>query len=188
MNLIHNPLEWFDFFVNGKPATAGSKRALPVRRKDGQTITIVTDANPRSKPWMQEVAHTAYSVWTAPLLEGAVDVQFYFLRRRPQTHFSKKDGSLLSSAPDTWITRPDALKLARAAEDALTGVIWKDDSVIHSEMIVKCWARMDGLLVRVRLSQQVFCLDDVILQTMTEQKRRAAFVDEYRNQSVAHPF
>lgn len=182
------PHEWFEFFVNGKPATAGSKKALPVRRKNGQTITIVTDDNKRSKPWMQEVAHTAHSVWMAPLLEGAVDVQFFFCRRRPESHFSKRDGTLLVSAPQTWITRPDGLKLARAAEDALTGVIWKDDSIIHNELIAKCWAQLDGLLVRVRLSQQVFVLDDVIMQTMTEQAKRAAFVDGYRNEHAHHPF
>lgn len=182
MSNHQNQNEWFEFFVNGKPATAGSKRAIPVRRKDGSTVTIVTDDNQRSKPWMQEVAHTAHSVWCDDLLEGAVDLQFYFCRRRPASHFSKRDGTLLHSAPQTWDTRPDGLKLARCAEDALTGVIWRDDAQVHSHVIAKVWAQLDGLLVRVRPSSQTFVLDRRILEVMTSQAERAAQVDEIRKQ------
>lgn len=172
------PNEWFGFFVNGKPATAGSKRAIPVRRKNGETVTIVTDDNKRSKPWMQEVAHTAHSVWPWDPLEGAVDVEFYFCRARPASHYSKRDsGMLLPSAPLVWDTRPDGLKLTRCAEDALTGLVWRDDAQVHHHVIAKAWARLDGLLVRVRQSTTAFMLDDHISEVMVVQSKLARLVE-----------
>jgi Holliday junction resolvase RusA-like endonuclease len=50
------------------------------------------------------------------------------------------------------ITRPDADKLVRAVADALTGVLWRDDSQIDRMMVGKFYVRSDeapGVEIRV---------------------------------------
>jgi Holliday junction resolvase RusA-like endonuclease len=48
------------------------------------------------------------------------------------------------------VTRPDVLKLARAAEDALTGIVWRDDSQIVHETLAKVYGEPERLEVAVR--------------------------------------
>jgi Holliday junction resolvase RusA-like endonuclease len=57
---------------------------------------------------------------------------------------------LKGSAPEWPVARPDALKLARAAEDALTGIVWADDAQIVVERLGKVFGPREGCRVRVR--------------------------------------
>lgn len=125
------------FTVVGAPQTAGSKRAFPFRRRDGSLGVSVTDDNAKSQNWKRSVSVEARLAYDGPLLEGALSVLFVFYRPRPKGHFGAK--GLKPSAEPYPITRPDVLKLARATEDALTGVIWRDDAQIVSERISKRW-------------------------------------------------
>lgn len=156
-----NPV--LSFFVSGIPQTAGSKRAFPISRKgaNGQKVFtgrhIIVDANPKAKDWKAQVAHEGELAMNLPadrqgLFDGALEVRFTFHMPRPQNHWSnsKKYGDRLKpNAPIRPITRPDCLKMARAAEDALTGVVWHDDSQIVIERLEKRYADKPGLLVEV---------------------------------------
>ena len=44
---------------------------------------------------------------------------------------------------------PDVLKLARAVEDALSGVCYSDDALIVEEALRKVWADEWGVLVTI---------------------------------------
>lgn len=147
------------FFVAGQPQTAGSKRAFPISRKgpNGQKVftgrNIIVDANPKAKDWKAQVAHEGELAMNLPadrqgLFDGALEVRFTFQMPRIRSHFNSK-GFLKPKAPIRPITRPDALKLARAAEDALSGVIWNDDSQIVIERLEKRYSDKPGLLVEV---------------------------------------
>jgi Holliday junction resolvase RusA-like endonuclease len=120
-----------EFTVIGKAAPAGSKTAFAFKKKDGSLGATVTDANPRVKSWKRIVTETARDHYDGPLLDGPLRVTFVFYRQRPKGHF-RKNGQLSGTGlEDTHPTmRPDVLKLARGAEDALTGVLWRDDSQI----------------------------------------------------------
>lgn len=122
------------FTVYGEAKTAGSKRTVPVRRKDGAGNwyptgkTLVIDDNPRSKAWKDQVAQAAGRAMDGkPLIDGAVRVDVTFYRPRPKSQLGTR-GNVLPSAPDYPITKPDRGKLLRAVEDALTGVIYRDDA------------------------------------------------------------
>lgn len=132
----------FSFFIPGTPAPGGSKRAFvltdkktgqPLRAKaTGRIIVNVTDdAGPRNKEWKSVV--TIYGrgfMRGAPPYDEAMKVEFTFYLRRPMKHFrtGKNCHMLREDAPLHHTTKPDVLKLTRSTEDALTGVIWKDDS------------------------------------------------------------
>lgn len=132
------------FTVYGTAEPAGSKRAFVVKGR-----AVVTDANARSKPWKQEVASNgAEAMNGAPLLDGALEVMFTIFVPRPAGHFGKK--GLLGSARPHPTVKPDVLKLARGIEDALTGVIWRDDAQIVAEHIFKSYGERAGVVIQIR--------------------------------------
>jgi Holliday junction resolvase RusA-like endonuclease len=55
-----------------------------------------------------------------------------FVLERPKTDWGtgRNAGRLKPRAPAWPLKRPDSTKLVRAVEDALTGILWSDDSVI----------------------------------------------------------
>lgn len=124
------------FTVYGNAAPAGSKRAF-VNPKTGRAI--VTDDSKGSKPWKAEVKAAAGAVMAGrPLLEGPLFLALTFYRPRPRGHFTGTGE--LSAAGRRAIaptTKPDVLKLARAVEDALTGIVWRDDAQVVTERIAK---------------------------------------------------
>ena len=123
------------FVVFGKPQTAGSKRAFPFRRKNGLLGVAVSDDNPKSRDWKNAVSDAGANQGLDGLLSGPLKLTLTFYAPRPKGHSGKK--GLKATAPAYPITRPDVLKLARAVEDALTGVVWGDDSQVVNEVLFK---------------------------------------------------
>lgn len=123
------------FFVPGRAMPAGSKSAFRTGKR-----TIVTDSSgEKGKTWRATVQSIASQRFNEPLWDGPLRVRFVYLVDRPRGHFGtgKNAGILKASAPKYPTTRPDLLKLSRAVEDALTDVIWKDDSQIVIEILYK---------------------------------------------------
>jgi len=149
------------FEVPGLPQTAGSKRAFPIKTSGQFTgRNIVVDANPKSKDWKITVAHAAKKAMDAsnrpfenPLLEGPLEVRFIFRMPRPSSHY-RKDKSLKPKSPHRPITRPDLLKLARAIEDAMMGIVYRDDSQIVIEHLEKFYACRPGCKIEVAALDQ----------------------------------
>lgn len=132
------------FTVYGTPAPAGSKKAVPMGGRWG-----VIDDSKRSRPWKNQVAQQAGLVMAGKvMLRGALQVSFVFVVRRPKGHFSRR-GGLLPSAPGYPTVRPDVLKLARAVEDALSGIVYGDDAQIVREQLVKVYGEQERVEVHV---------------------------------------
>jgi crossover junction endodeoxyribonuclease RusA len=130
------------FFVPGIPATQGSKKAF-FNKKIGRAI-VVEDCK-RNKDWRAMVSHMAAETWGnhAPIA-GAVALKLYFYLPRPKDHFNKK-GELKATAKIEHIKKPDLVKLARAVEDAMKGIIYYDDSQIVCEYISKLYTMSDAI-------------------------------------------
>lgn len=129
------------FTVFGEAKPGGSKRAF--NHPTSGRVIVTEDAKNRS--WRQSVASAGMDErerrgWQL-IDEGPLDVMFVFYRARPKGHYGsgRNAGVVKQSAPAFPTTRPDVLKLARAAEDALTGVVWRDDAQIVDERLVKRW-------------------------------------------------
>lgn len=142
------------FFVKGTPQARGSKRAFPFKKRDGSLGVSVTDNNKRSAGWMQTVAYEAEralqrSNWSRdrPML-----LHLTFVIRRPKGHYGtgRNAGRLKDSAPAHPTTRPDATKLLRAVEDALNGVVWRDDSQVVDQRVQKRYGDTEGVDVVVQ--------------------------------------
>lgn len=144
------------FTVYGHPLTAGSKRHIGGGR--------VIDDNPKARVWKQEVASKAAEAMMyqrdpdrpgdpAPeLFTGALSLDLRFYLARPKGHFGtgRNAGVLKRNAPRYHTTKPDSTKLTRAVEDALTGVVWRDDAQVSTQLVAKLYGEPERVTVCIR--------------------------------------
>jgi len=125
--------------VFGRPQGKGSKRALPIRARKGPPRLAVVDTNRHAAPWAHRVSAMAAQAMAEQadgvevrLVRGAVVVELAFYFARPKSHFGAGRNSerVLASAPKEMVSMPDVDKLTRCALDALTGVVFVDDSQV----------------------------------------------------------
>ena len=140
------------FTAIGKPQPAGSKSGAPIRRRNGSIGVAMRDSNPKAKPWQAIVANAAREAYSGDLLRGPLFVRMKFFLPRPKGHYGtgKNAATLKASAPRHPTKKPDALKLARGTEDALTGVVYADDSQIVSERLVKRYGEPARVEIEIR--------------------------------------
>jgi len=128
-----------DFFVPGLPAPGGSKRFVGFGKKTGRAI-LIDDAGKRNKDWRTAVGwHAADAMQGREVITSACEVCMEFVMPRPKAHF-RSNGMVKDSAPVAPTTKPDVLKLARSTEDAMTGIVWRDDSQTFALKLVKRYA------------------------------------------------
>ena len=84
-----------------------------------------------------------------PPLTGPVELIVTICRPRPKANYNSK-GLLKLSVPDYPTTRPDTLKQVRAIEDAMTGIVWNDDSQIVEHRLRKMFHSTPKVLISVR--------------------------------------
>ena len=147
------------FTVRAKATPAGSKKGFYVKRKNAaKGRVILTDqTGKRGKAWRTEVQVEAHGAMSGRNpFSGPLAVAFKFTIARPKSHYvgGKRLNPLKATAPSTHTQAPDALKLARAVEDALTGIVYADDKQIVSELIEKEWGDEDVCKVSVTAPQR----------------------------------
>lgn len=136
------------FSVDGRPATAGSKRPFPFAGKDGRLHVAVSDnSGERGKSWRALLVDAARRAYVGPPLDGplVLDVTFRFDRPRAHYGWKKSRPYVKPGAPDYPAVKPDATKLLRAVEDALNGVLWADDARIVVQRARKVYATSPGV-------------------------------------------
>lgn len=160
-------LDGINIVVYGLAQPAGSKRAFLPK---GSRRPSIVDANKKSRPWKTQVSQAAGQQYSGELLRGPLAVQFKFYVPRPKHHYgSGRNASIVkNSAPTDPTSKPDLLKLARGVEDALTGVVYGDDSQIVHEHLFKQY----GSPARVEIFVQA--LDGRINATATQQNANGA--------------
>lgn len=132
------------FVVYGVAAPAGSKTVW--RGKAGQVG--VRDASKRSAPWKRLVAQEAGKAMEgAELLEGPLSLHVSVMIPRPKSHYGAR--GLRPSAPSAPTTRPDLTKYLRGIEDAMTGIVWRDDAQVITQSAEKRYGEPARVHVRV---------------------------------------
>lgn len=118
-----------DTFIPGKPAPQGSKRHV------GRGILV--ESSKAVGPWRTLVAWHVAQEWRDAPLDGPIAVRLEFVMPRPS-------GTPKKVTPPA-IKRPDVDKLQRAIFDAVTGVLWRDDSQVVDVCAIKRLAELDEL-------------------------------------------
>lgn len=138
------------FTAFGVPQPQGSARMVPVgvpcprcHRRD----QLITSDNPKMKPW-RETIRKALDAEDPQLIDGPVRVSLRFMMPRPKGHLGTR--GLLPSAPAYPVVRPDVDKLARAALDAMTGLLFADDAQVVELIVLDHYATgTPGVEIRV---------------------------------------
>jgi crossover junction endodeoxyribonuclease RusA len=139
------------FFVPGIPVPGGSKRAF-VNKYTGRA-SVTDAAGERNTNWRACVAHEAHMKMDgAALMEGPLRLEVVFCMPRPKKHFrTGRNANLLrSDAPEWHTSTPDTTKLLRAVEDALTGIVWKDDRQVAYQFVLKKYDSHTGAQIIIK--------------------------------------
>lgn len=129
-----------EFFVAGEARPQGNKRA-GWNNKTGKAF--VRETTKGHQQWRDLVAYTAQT-HARTLIVGPVRLDLDFRMPRPK--------SLPKTRQLPHTKKPDALKLGRAVEDAITHVLIRDDSQVTELHVTKRYARLEeppGVLVRL---------------------------------------
>lgn len=146
------------FRIHGIPVAQGSKIAGV--SKSGHAFMRESSAK-KLRPWRQDVAAQALLAMEGrELMVGPVSVIVTFLFPRPKAHYrtGRHAANLRDDAPDWHASKPDLSKLVRALEDALTGVVFRDDAQVASMVVGKRYCRADeqpGAMVNVVLAESL---------------------------------
>jgi Holliday junction resolvase RusA-like endonuclease len=133
-----------ELVVYGQPAPAGSKTAG--RTADGRVF--LRDASKGAAAWKRAVAQVAGEhMHGRELLEGPLNLCADFFLPRPKGHIGKR--GVRPSAPFHHLVKPDTTKLLRAVEDALTGIVYRDDSQIVRQAITKGYGEPARVEIRI---------------------------------------
>ena len=120
----------------------------PRRTRDGRAYK-----HAKLKAWQDVVALVAACQWSGPLLGGALRVGLVVMVARPKSHLLK-NGELKAAAPCFCMSlrTGDTTNHLKAVEDALTGIVWKDDCQVVETMVEKHYADGDtkpGVTIRI---------------------------------------
>jgi Holliday junction resolvase RusA-like endonuclease len=130
------------FFAAGKPEPQGSSKGFAYfDRKSGKYRAAVTHDNPKVMPWRSTVQFNAQLAMelagiAGQVTEAPVYLDLKFFVPPPKWAVAK----MLKGKTVACVTKPDASKLLRAFEDALTGLVFKDDSQVVGAYVRKVYA------------------------------------------------
>ena len=129
------------FSVFGEAVPAGSKTSYGRGRvvDSGERRT----RKMKTSEWRSHVQAAAGEAMSGgALLEGPLALGVWFHMPRPKGHYGtgRNAERLKASAPAYPTTRPDTTKLLRAVEDALTGIVYRDDAQIVDQHAHKRYA------------------------------------------------
>ena len=123
------------FFVPGIPKPQGSKRAF-VNPKTNRAVVV--EDNTKTHDWRSDVRAMAYDYSDSRISDGPVRLELEFVMRRPVSTPKTKP------TPHA-VKKPDLDKLVRAILDALTGILFSDDSQVTGITAHKRIAEVDEM-------------------------------------------
>ena len=135
-----------------KPHSIGAKS---VPGKYGKPIGRVYDSAV-ARDWKRTVAAAAQIVRPEHLIKTKVPITLsltFFMPMRQD--FSKKKVAAIHAGETLYHTvRPDRTALLRSTEDALTGVIWRDDAQVCAGPIYKIYGDPPGVEIVIGYEEE----------------------------------
>jgi len=140
------------FFVPGIPVPKGSAKAFVVK---GRAV-VCQDNAAKQKPWASSISYTAMQEmkFQKPVT-GPIAISLCFTMPRPKSHYGTGSNSAIvkPSAPRHHVSKPDLDKLIRCVKDALTGVVWSDDSqvcqIVYAAKTYETTSRGSGVSISI---------------------------------------
>lgn len=126
------------FTARSDPRPKGSKKAI-LHRTTGRAI-VIEDSDRSLRQWEASIrihAQDAMEAAGQPVFEGAVELAILFRLRRPAWAIPGPKSKRI--APTYPETKPDVDKLARAVQDALRTIVYKDDAQVAVLIVEKAY-------------------------------------------------
>lgn len=134
------------FTVYGQAAPAGSKTVGFA--KSGRHF-VRDSSGKRGSDWRRNVAQAAgIAMQGRGLLEGPLTLDVIFSVVRPKGHFGVR--GLRPSAPSFPTVKPDVTKLLRSVEDAMEGIVFRNDSQIVHQTAQKVYGEQSYAEIAIR--------------------------------------
>ena len=144
-------MKYLTFFVAGVPVPKGSAKAY-VNKHTGRA-QVMQDNRDKQKPWASSISYTAMQEmkFEKPAA-GPFHIDLHFVMPRLKSHFGtgKKADVLRDDASEFHVSKPDLDKLVRCVKDALTGVVWNDDSQVCTMTASKTYGVRPGVSIAVK--------------------------------------
>ena len=143
-------MEQLNFTVYCHPEPQGSSKGFPIKRANGKIGVVITSANSKLKPFRHTVAQTAILAarehGTLPLAPkgDAVRLSLHFYLDRPASCAKRMFP----------VVKPDADKLCRAVLDAVTGILFADDSQVVAVDLEKHYGSPERIEVSMRIAKE----------------------------------
>lgn len=129
------------FTVLGEPRPKGSTRAFVRRAKDGRHFAVTTSDNPHLKGWEDSIRHEAQRAAQGQFFSGPIAVSLMFGFCRP--------ASVSVTKRPHHVVKPDLDKLARAAVDAVSKILFSDDAAVVALKATKQYVTTGPAFVRI---------------------------------------
>lgn len=133
------------FQVYGIPQTKGSTRAF-IRQKGEKAYPVITNDNPKNKPWASTVAAAAQATrqnsGLTELITGPVTLDLVFVLPKPKSYPKTRELPMTK--------KPDLDKMTRSIKDALQGVFYKNDSQVNECHLYKQYGDEPGVKIELR--------------------------------------
>jgi len=134
-------------FIPGVPVPKGSAKAFYVKALG--RARVVQDNAEKQRPWASMIAVMTRDRWTYGVTNSAVHADMLFVMPRPKSHL-RANGSVKGSfAQREHTSKPDVDKLARCVLDALTGVLYTDDSQVVEINARKTYGGAPGCMLTI---------------------------------------
>jgi Holliday junction resolvase RusA-like endonuclease len=155
---VADPGKMVRFFVPGIPRPGGSKTAQAIYRngvpvmKGGRVIVTTRESGKYTANWRADFKTFALvAMASAPPLEGPLSLTVVFTMPRPRGHYGtgRNAGVLKATAPTWHTSAPDTTKLLRSLEDAVKGIVWRDDAQVCGQEAIKVYGDKPGAAVVV---------------------------------------
>ena len=147
-------VEMLNFVAFGLPSPGGSKSAF--RNPRTGKIVVVDAGGKKTRTWRTAVAHAARAAMAgSDLMQPPLCLVIEFRMPRPKHHY-RSNGEIKLDAPIVPIVRPDLTKLLRSTEDAMTGIVWKDDAEISQQNIFRTYSSIEDTGARISVYTVAF--------------------------------
>lgn len=98
--------------------------------------------------WKNSVKIFCRENYNGQPIQGPIALEITFTMPRPKSHY-RSNGLIKATAPHYVTKKPDSTKLLRSTEDALTGLLWRDDAQVAIQTVYRIYGETPGAKITV---------------------------------------
>ena len=145
----------YEYVIAGSPRPQLRHRARYIKPKVGKGFVSVYD-DPDSAKEKKHIAALIKKSTPERILDCPLQVDLVFHMPRPLSHYGtgRNSDKLKDSAPKMHTKKPDIDNLRKLTMDALTGIVWRDDSLVCKGTTTKQYSERPRTEIFIKIIQE----------------------------------